>query len=405
MDPSLSAAEPRRTPLVRTRSGLGLSSLAIHAGPGPDPTSGAILTPICQSTTFAQGGVGREQAYTYTRSGNPTVSALELALGRLEGAPPAICTSTGMSALSVLCLASLSAGEHAIVSDVVYGGTVRLLRDVLARFGVRSTYVDCADLGALERALRVPTRLVILESPANPTLKLVDIQAASRLAHAAGAQVAVDNTFLTAVLQRPLELGADVSVYSTTKFIEGHNSTVGGALVSRDAQLLDSFRFLQNALGVAQSPFESWLTIRGLKTLPLRLAQHSRNACELATFLEQHPAIERVHYPGLESFPQRALALRQQADSGGVLAFELKGGRAAAEAFVPRLELIYLAENLGAVESLVTHPATMTHAQLDAAERQRLGITDGLVRLSVGLEDPLDLIADLERALGAGGER
>ncbi|MFT4537816.1 MAG: cystathionine beta-lyase/cystathionine gamma-synthase [Planctomycetota bacterium] len=402
---SAPAVNPQSVPQARDYASYSDATLAIHAGPGPDPTTGAILTPICQSTTFAQPKVGSDQAFTYTRTGNPTVAALELALGRLEGTPPAVCTSTGMSALSVLCLATLSAGDHVIVSDVVYGGTVRLVRDLLSRFGVRATFVDTARLDHLEEALREPTQLVILESPANPTLKLVDIRAAAILARAAGARIAVDNTFLTAVLQRPLDLGADISVYSTTKFIEGHNSTVGGALLSKDAELIDAFRGLQGGLGVSQSPQEAWLTLRGLKTLPLRLQRHSASALRIAAFLESQDAVLQVHYPGLKSFPQHALARQQQSNGGGVLAFELRGGQEAAASFAESLRLIYLAENLGAVESLLTHPATMTHWRLEASERARLGIGDALLRLSVGLEDPVDLISDISQALQVGGVR
>jgi len=380
-----------------------LATLAIHAGPGPDPTTGAILPPICQSTTFVQAGVGRHKGYTYTRTGNPTVAALEQALGALEGAPPAVCTSTGMSALTLLCLALLKAGDRVVLSEIVYGGTVRLLRDILSNFGVAATFVDTADLVAVKRALSERTRLVLVESPANPTLRLTDLRAVSELARAAGALLAVDNTFLTAALQEPLECGADISVYSTTKFIEGHNSTLGGALVSRDTDLLERLRLLQGALGVAQSPFDAWQTLRGLKTLPLRIREHTRSAQRVARFLEEHRAVAAVYYPGLESFAQYALAREQQREAGGVIAFDLRGGGDVAVRVLESLQLCSLAENLGSVESLVTHPATMTHSQIPAPERARLGIGDGLVRLSVGLEDPVDIIADLDRALNAGG--
>lgn len=401
MTSQTTAGIPRIAPEFGAHSDL--STLALHGGPGPDPTTGALLTPICQSTTFAQEGVGEHKGYTYTRCGNPSVAALEASLGALEGAPPAICTSTGMSALSVLCLALLQAGDRVLVSDVVYGGTVRLTRDLLAGFGVHVEFVDTSDLAAVEVALSTPTKLVIIESPANPTLKLTDIVAVARLSRAAGATLAVDNTFLTAVQQQPLELGADVSVYSTTKYIEGHNATLGGALVSRDSALLERFRLLQGALGVAQSPFEAYLTQRGLGTLPLRLEAHSRNALDISRWLEARAEISVVHYPGLESFAQAQLAREQQRGYGGIVAFELTGGSRAARTFVRSLELITLAENLGAVQSLITHPASMTHSQLPEDERARLGIGEGLLRLSVGIEASRDLIADLERALRSIG--
>jgi len=385
------------THAFRTRS--------IHAGLEPDPTTGAILTPIHQSTTFVQEAVGVDKGFTYTRSGNPTVAALERNLGALEGAGPAVSFATGMAALTALCHGLLRAGDRVVVSDVVYGGTVRLLRQVFAPFGIRAVFVDTSDSAALEVALREETRLVLVESPANPTLKLTDLRVAAGLAHDAGALLAVDNTFLTPALQRPLDLGADISVYSTTKHIEGHNSTVGGALIARDAALLERFRFIQNATGCAQSPFEAWLTLRGIKTLSLRIEQHSRNALEVAHFLEGHPSVARVWYPGLESFPQYELACEQQSSAGGLLAFELTGGVDAGIELMNTVELCSLAENLGAVETLITHPASMTHADVPAAERAAAGITDGLVRLSVGLEDPIDIIRDLEVALQSGGAR
>jgi cystathionine beta-lyase/cystathionine gamma-synthase len=304
-----------------------------------------------------------------------------------------------MAALSALFLATLKSGDRVVVSDVVYGGTVRLLRRVLEPLGVRATFVDTSSLDALREALREPAVLVLIETPANPTLKLTDIAAAARIAREAGALLAVDNTFLTPALQRCFELGADVVVYSTTKHIEGHNSTIGGALLTDDPELLARIRFVQNAVGFAQAPFDAWLTLRGIKTLPLRIAQHSRNALEVARFLEQHPRIRNVRYPGLPSFPQYELAQRQHAAHGGLIAFEVEGGTRAGIALMNSVELCSLAESLGAVETLITHPATMTHATIPPAERAAVGISDGLVRLSVGLEAPADIIADLEQAL------
>jgi cystathionine beta-lyase/cystathionine gamma-synthase len=370
----------------------------IHGGLAPDPATGAILTPIYQSTTYVQEAVGKDKGFTYSRTRNPTVAALERNLGELDRALPAACFSTGMAALTVLFLATLKAGDHAVVSDVVYGGTVRLLRQVFADLGVAASFVDPGDPAALAAAFRPETRLFLVESPANPTLKLTDLAAAAAAAHAAGALLAVDNTLLPGA-QEPLELGADVVLYSTTKYIEGHNATVGGALLTRDPALADRICFLQNAVGSIQAPFEAWLTLRGLKTLPLRMERHAANALVVARFLESHPRVERVAYPFLDSFPQVELARRQQRNGGGMIAFEVQGGSEAGIRVMNAVSLCSLAENLGAVETLITHPATMTHAPIPAAERAAIGITDGLVRLSVGLEDPDDLIADLERAL------
>jgi len=371
----------------------------IHGGLEPDPATGAILTPIYQSTTFVQDAVGDHKGFTYTRSGNPTVAALQRNLGEIEGTPPALCFGTGMAAISTLFIGTLAAGDHVVVSDVVYGGTVRLLRQVLDGYGIGVSFVDSSRPEAVEAAINNRTKLVFIETPANPTLKLTDVEAIAAITRAAGVLLVVDNTFLTSLLQDVLGQGADVVVYSTTKYIEGHNATVGGALLSRDEELLERLRLVQATLGVAQSPWEAWLTLRGLKTLPLRLQRHSANALAVAEWLEQHPLVTAVSYPGLESFPQVELARRQQKAGGGMLTFEVEGGTAAALELMRSLRLCSLAENLGAVETLVTHPASMTHASLPPEERSRLGIGDGLVRLSVGLENPADIIADLEQAI------
>ncbi|HEU5321014.1 MAG TPA: PLP-dependent transferase, partial [Methylomirabilota bacterium] len=362
-----------------------LATLALHAGTAPDPTTGALLTPIYQSTTYVQDAVGLHKGYTYSRSGNPTVTALERRLAALEGAEHATCYSTGLAATTALALALLQAGDRAVLSDVVYGGTVRLFQQVLARFGVEAEFVDTADPAALASALRRPTRLLFLETPANPTLKLTDVALASRLAHAAGTLVAVDNTLLTPALQLPLELGADLVLHSTTKFIEGHNATVGGALITRDAALHERLAFLRNAIGAIQSPFHAWLTLQGVKTLPLRMERHSENALRVARFLEKHPRVTRLLYPGLESFPQYELARRQQRSGGALLAFEVEGGEEGGVRVMNSVRLCALAENLGAAETLITHPASMTHAAVPVEQRLATGITDGLVRLSVGL--------------------
>ena len=377
------------------------STRAVHAGQSPDPSTGAILTPIFQTTTYVQQAVGVHKGHTYSRASNPTVSVLEACLGELEDAPPSVCFSTGLAAETALFLALLRSGDHVVVSEVCYGGTVRLLREVLSGLGVLSSFVDTTSPAAVAAALTPRTRLVFVETPANPTLALADIAALAAVTRRAGIPLAVDNTFLTPVLQRPLDLGADVSVYSTTKHIEGHNSTVGGALTSRDETLLERLRFIRKSVGSIQSPFESWLTLRGIKTLPLRLRQHSTHAQEVAGWLESHPRVTRVLYPGLPSFPQHELAVRQQRGHGGVLAFEVEGGLRAGTALMNAVRLCALAESLGAVETLITHPASMTHGDVPREQRERAGVTDGLVRLSVGLEDPADIIADLEQAIDA----
>lgn len=379
------------------------NTIAVHAGQAPDPSTGAILTPIFQSTTYVQQAVGVHKGHTYSRSSNPTVSVLEACLGALEDAPPSVCFSTGMAAETALFLALLRAGDHVVVSEVCYGGTVRLLREVLSGLGIGASFVDTTSPSAVAAALTERTRLVFVETPANPTLALTDIAAVAAVCRKADVALAVDNTFLTPVLQRPLDLGADISVYSTTKHIEGHNSTVGGALTSRDEALLERLRFIRKCIGSIQSPFESWLTLRGIKTLPLRLRQHSAHAQAVASWLESHPRVTRVLYPGLPSFPQHQLAGRQQRAHGGILAFEIEGGLEAGTALMNSVRLCALAENLGAVETLITHPASMTHADVPRQQRERAGVTDGLVRLSVGLEDPADIIADLAQAIDAAG--
>lgn len=374
-------------------------TLALHAGAYPDPTTGAILTPIYQTTTYRQEAVGQDKGYTYSRSANPTVSALERRLAALEGADFCTCYGTGLAATTALCLGLLRAGERVVASQAVYGGTVRLFRQVLANFGVEAEFVDTSNEQVLTNALHQPTRFLFIETPANPTLNVTDIHLAARLAKEADALLIVDNTLLTPALQRPLELGADVVLHSTTKFIEGHNATVGGALITRDADLHERFLFARNAIGAIQSPFPAWLTLQGIKTLPLRMARHSENALRIAAFLLANDRVTKVIYPGLESFPQFELVQRQQRSGGAMIAFEVDGGVEAGIRLMNSVRLCALAENLGAAETLITHPASMTHADVPPQQRAAAGITDGLVRLSVGLEDPIDLIRDLEQAL------
>lgn len=380
---------------------MGFNTRQIHAGVTPDPVTGAILTPIYQTTTYVQDSVDEYLAkgYSYSRSSNPTVRALEQKLADLEGGADATCYGTGMAALQAVYLAFLNAGDHAIVSDVVYGGTYRLSTKVFSRFGVSFSFVDTSQPGQLRQSLRPNTRLILTESPANPTLKLTDIAAVSAIAREAGVLHAVDNTFLTPYYQRPLELGADLVVHSTTKYFDGHNATVGGAVVARTKELDQALRFVQNAAGMILSPQAAFLTLQGCKTLSVRLERQSANALAIARFLEGHPQVERVCYPGLESFPQHELARRQASGFGAMLWFEVKGGVAAGKALMDGIRVWSLAENLGSVESLITHPVTMTHGAVEPAERLRVGITDGLVRASVGMEDVEDLIGALDAAL------
>ncbi len=383
-------------------SGVGnynFDTLALHAGAYPDPTTGAILTPIYQTTTYRQEAVGQDKGFTYSRSANPTVSALERRLAALEGVEFCTCYGTGLAATTALCLALLRAGDRVVVSQAVYGGTVRLFRQVLAPFGVEAEFVDTSDEQALADALHPPTRFLFIETPANPTLQVTDIRLAARLAKEAGALLIVDNTLLTPALQRPFELGADVVLHSTTKFIEGHNATVGGALITQNAELHERLSFARNAIGAIQSPFPAFLTLQGIKTLPLRMARHSESALQIARFLMAHDRITKVIYPGLEYFPQFELVQRQQTAGGALIAFEVAGGVEAGIRLMNSVRLCALAENLGAAETLITHPASMTHADVPPKQREAAGITDGLVRLSVGLEDPIDLIRDLDQAL------
>jgi cystathionine beta-lyase/cystathionine gamma-synthase len=380
---------------------MGFTTKQIHAGVVPDPVTGSILTPIYQSTTFVQDSVDQYLAkgFSYSRSGNPTVKALETKLAVLENGAACTCYATGMAAIQAVIQATLSAGDHAVVSDVAYGGTYRLCTTVYKRYGVEFSFVNTADPSAVRAALRANTKLILTETPANPTLKLTDIRAVSDIARERGIPHAVDNTFLTPYYQRPLDLGANLSIHSTTKYFDGHNATVGGAVVADDVALDKKVRFIMNASGVIMSPWVAWLTLQGTKTLSIRLERQSANAQVVAEFLQGHPKVTRVSYPGLESFPQHALAKSQASGFGAMLWFEVEGGVRAGKKLMDSVELCTLAENLGSVETLITHPVTMTHADVDAAERKRVGITDGLVRLSVGLEDVEDLVDDLGRAL------
>jgi len=380
---------------------MGFRTRQIHAGVTPDPTTGSILTPIYQATTFVQDSVDEylNKGYSYSRSGNPTVRALEMKLADLEGGVDCACFGTGMGATQAVMLAFLNAGAHAIVSDVAYGGTYRLATKVLSRFGIEFTFADTSNADEVAAAVRENTSLIFTETPANPTMKCSDIAAISKIAKSAGAVHVVDNTILTPYFQLPLELGADVSVHSTTKYMDGHNATVGGAAISKSGEHAEAIRFIQNSTGSIMSPQVAWLTSQGCKTLSIRMDHQSANAMAIAEFLESHPKVEQVRYPGLKSFDQYELATRQASGYGAMAWFEVKGGLAAGKKLMDTVEVWTLAENLGSVESLITHPVTMTHADVEEAERQRVGIIDGLVRLSVGLEDTEDLIGALEKAL------
>ncbi|HMM80459.1 MAG TPA: PLP-dependent aspartate aminotransferase family protein [Pyrinomonadaceae bacterium] len=376
-----------------------IETAALHSGTEPDPTTGAILTPIYQTTTYRQNAVGSDKGYTYSRAGNPTVKALEDRIATLEKAEHATCFSSGLAATNALFLTLLKAGDRVVVSDVCYGGTVRLLEQILTKFGVEADFVDTSDEAKLAESLQKPAALVFIETPANPTLKLTDIALAARLAHDAGALLAVDNTLLSPALQRPIELGADIVLESTTKFFDGHNATIGGALATSNAELDEAFKFTRKTIGSIQAPFDAWLTLQGSKTLPLRVWQQSENALAVAAFLKDHPRVKNLNYPGLPDFPQYELARRQQTAGGALLSFELHGGIDSGIALMNNVKLCSLAENLGSAETLITHPASMTHGSVAPEAREKAGITDGLVRLSVGLENPEDIIADLDRAL------
>lgn len=377
-----------------------LDTLCIHAGQAPDPVSGAVMTPIVLASTFAQDGPGLHKGYDYSRAGNPTRTALEQCLAALEGARHAIAFGSGCAATTAVLL-SLRSGDHVLVSDDVYGGTFRIFERVLAQFGVEASFVDLSDPSRVALSLRPNTRLVWIETPSNPMLKVLDVAAIAEIARSRGIPVAVDNTFATPVLQRPLDLGATLVVHSTTKYLNGHSDVIGGAVMTSDDALAEKLHFLQKAVGAVPSPFDCYLVLRGLKTLAVRMKRHVESAHAIARWLEAHPLVSRVHYPGLPSHAGHALAARQMKGPGGMISFDLDGSLAQAQAFLRALRVFACAESLGGVESLAEHPAIMTHASLPADARRALGIGDGLIRLSVGLEDAGDLRADLERAFDA----
>jgi cystathionine gamma-lyase len=377
---------------------MGLGTRLVHKASPADAATGAIVPPLHLASTFVQESLGKTKGFEYARTGNPTRQAFESAMADIEGGARGLAFASGMAATTTLT-SLLSKGDHVVAGEVVYGGTRRLFDKVYSRLGLEFTYVDARDPANIEAAMQPNTRLVFMETPTNPVLTLVDLKAAARIAHRHKALIAVDNTFLSPYGQRPLELGCDVALHSATKYISGHSDVLAGALVTKSAALGDRIAFLQNAMGAVASPFDCWLALRGMKTLHVRMERTSRTALEVAKALERHAKVRHVNFPGLPSHPQHRLARRQQDVFGGMLSFELKGGLSSARRVLKALRVFSLAESLGSVESLASHPATMTHAGLSPRERTRLGITPGLIRLSVGIEDAEDLLGDLKKAL------
>jgi cystathionine gamma-lyase len=378
----------------------GPSTRCVHAGDTRDAATGAVMPPIHTSVTYAQEALGEHKGFVYTRSSNPTRDALERCLAELEGGARALAFASGMAATATV-LELLDAGAHVIAPHDGYGGTYRLLTEVRPRSaGLAVSFVDCADLAAIDAAIRPQTRLLWLETPTNPLLRIHDLAGAAALARKHGILVAVDNTFATPVFQRPLAHGCDIVMHSATKYLGGHSDVLGGLLVAGTAELGARLHALRSMAGGVAGPFDSYLLLRGVKTLALRMERHAANAQSVANFLAAHPRVERVHYPGLASHPQHALARRQMDGFGGMVSFEIEGGAEAARRFLERLAVFTLAESLGGVESLAGYPATMSHVSMPAERRRAAGITDGLVRLSVGIEDAVDLLDDLAQALG-----
>jgi cystathionine gamma-lyase/cystathionine beta-lyase/cystathionine gamma-lyase/homocysteine desulfhydrase len=377
---------------------MGFATDAIHVGQEPDAATGAIIVPIYQTSTFVQEELGKHKGYEYARTSNPTRAALERNLAALEGARFCFAFASGMAAINCL-MSLLKSGDHVVAGHNLYGGSFRLFERVLKDFGLTFSYVNTCRLEEIERALRPDTRMIFIETPTNPIMEITDIVAAASLAHSQGTRLAVDNTFMSPYFQRPLALGADLVVHSTTKYLNGHSDGVGGAIMLNDDTLAERLKFLQNAAGAVLGPFDSWLVLRGVKTLAVRMQQHNRNGIAVAQFLKhRHPKIKKVHYPGLPSHPQHELAKRQMTGFGGMISFET-GSLENARKVLKSVRLCSLAESLGGVETLISHPASMTHASVPSEHRDRLGITEGLVRISVGIEEVEDIIADLDQAL------
>jgi cystathionine beta-lyase/cystathionine gamma-synthase len=384
---------------VKLRDEARFSTICIHAGQEPDPSTGAIITPIYQTSTYVQDGLGRHKGYEYARTQNPTRAALEGNIAAIEKGKAAFAFASGMAAEGAV-MTLLQSGDHVVVTDNTYGGTYRLFERVLRKYQLDFSYVDSSNLEEIERAIRPATKMLFLESPTNPTLRLTDLRGASEIAHAHSVIVVVDNTFASPYVQRPIEFGADLVVHSTTKFLNGHSDSVGGVVVAVKDEHIEWLKFVQNAEGAILGPMDAWLVLRGTKTLPIRMERHNANAMALAEFLAAHPKVKRVHYPGLPSHPQHALARQQMCGFGGLISLEL-GSLDKARTLLESVRLMALAESLGGVETLISHPATMTHASVPAERRQAIGVTDDLVRISVGIEDVEDLREDLAQALSA----
>jgi cystathionine beta-lyase/cystathionine gamma-synthase len=383
--------------IVKLTAHARFSTLCLHAGQEPDPSTGAIITPIYQTSTYVQEALGKHKGYEYARTQNPTRAALERNLAAIEGGTAGFAFASGMAAIGAVAT-MLKAGDHVIVSDNTYGGTFRFFDKVLSRCQLSFSYVDTSRLDLVERAFTPATRMLFVETPTNPVMQITDLRAAAELAHRHDARLVVDNTFASPCLQRPIEFGADLVVHSTTKYLNGHSDSVGGVAIAVRDEDIEWLGFVQNAEGAILGPFDAWLVLRGTKTLPIRMARHNENGLALARFLEAHPKVRHVYYPGLPSHPQHELAARQMRGFGGMLSFDL-GSLEAARRLLNGVTLLALAESLGGVESLISHPATMTHASVPADRRSALGITDGLVRISAGIEDVEDLQEDLSQAL------
>lgn len=376
---------------------MGFSTIAIHAGNEPDPATGAVSVPIYQTSTYAQDAVGVHKGYEYARTQNPTRSALEKNISALEGAKFGYAFASGMSATDAV-LKLVKAGDHVILGDNTYGGTFRLFNKVLSNYGVEFDLVDTTEVSNLEQAFKPNTKMVFVETPTNPIMSVTDLQAVSDISHAHGAKVVCDNTFMSPYLQRPIEFGVDIVVHSTTKYLNGHSDSVGGFVALNDEKDAEWIQFIQNSVGAILSPMDSFLVLRGTKTLAVRMDAHDKNGRQVANFLAEHPKIQKVYYPGLTSHPQHELAKKQQKGFGGMVAFET-GSLDNAKKVLESVKLCTLGESLGGVESLISHPASMTHASVPVEKREKLGITDGLVRISVGIEDIEDILEDLDQAL------
>jgi cystathionine gamma-lyase len=380
------------------KSELGFSTLAVHAGQSPDPTTGAIMTPVYFTSTYVQDWPDKHKGYDYARTVHPTRAALQANLAALEGAKFGLCFASGMAATSTV-IEALNPGDHVVCGNDLYGGTYRVFTKVFARFGLTFSFVDATDLTAFEKAFTSKTKLVWIETPSNPLLRICDIRAIAKMAKAHGAKLAVDNTFASPALQRPLALGADLVVHSTTKYLGGHSDVIGGAILTSDEELHKEYKFLQNSVGAVPGPMDCFLLLRGTKTLPLRMQKHCENAGKVAKHLLSHPEVATVHYPGLPMHSGHELAKAQMCGFGGMISFELKGDLERAKRMISSCSVFALAESLGGVESLIGHPASMTHGSIPREERLKAGLADGLIRLSVGIEDSADLIADLDSAI------